>query len=113
MILKECLSSWDRLNFNLCTDLGIGKDPTVEVDSEIIPLPNVSEPVLEKLIDWCTQHVDDPPPPPVIEGEEDLTMFDDEIGEWDQEFLKMEDTVLFDLVLVRLFSSVNLPLLQE
>ena len=85
----------------LCTDLGIGKDPTVEVDSEIIPLPNLSEPVLEKLIDWCTYHKDDPPPPPVIEGEEDLAMFNDEIIEWDQEFLKMEDSVLFDLILVR------------
>lgn len=84
----------------LCTDLGIGKDPTVEVDSEIIPLPNVSEACMAKLIDWCTQHVDDPPPPPVIEGEEDLTMFDDTISEWDQEFLKMEDSVLFDLILV-------------
>jgi len=55
---------------------------------------------MEKLIAWCTQHVDDPPPPPVIEGEEDLAMFNDEIGEWDQEFLKMEDSVLFDLILV-------------
>ena len=87
----------------MCADLGIGKDPTVEVDSEIIPLPNVTEPVLGKLIDWCTFHQDDPPPPPVIEGEEDLSMFDYEIGEWDQEFLKMEDSVLFDLILVRLF----------
>jgi len=55
---------------------------------------------MEKLIDWCTQHIDDPPPPPVIEGEEDLAMFNDEIGEWDKEFLKMEDSVLFDLILV-------------
>jgi len=55
---------------------------------------------MEKLIDWCTRHQDDPPPPPVIEGEEDLSMFNDEIQEDDQEFLKMEDSVLFDLILV-------------
>jgi len=91
------------MDIYMCTDLGIGKDPTVEVDAEIIPLPNLSEPVMEKLIEWCTQHVDDLPPPPVIEGEEDLSMFNDEIGEWDQEFLKMEDSVLFDLILVRMF----------
>jgi len=108
MILQEfCLSS-PVIALNLLTDLGIGKDPTVEVDSEIIPLPNLSEPVLEKLIDWCTQHVNDPPPPPIIEGEEDLSMFDDEIGEWDQEFLKMEDSVLFDLVLVCLIFCISL-----
>ena len=70
------------------------------MDSEIIPLPNVTEACMEKLIDWCTRHQDDPPPPPVIEGEEDLSMFNDEIQEDDQEFLKMEDSVLFDLILV-------------
>ena len=88
--------------FCLCADLGIGKDKTVEVDSEIIPLPQLNEPCIEKLIEWCTHHEHDPPPPPVVEGEEDIALFNDEIGEWDQEFLKMEDSVLFDLILVRI-----------
>jgi len=57
---------------------------------------------LEKLIEWCDHHQNDPPPPPVIEGEEDLTMFNDEIEDWDKEFLKIEDSVLFDLILVRM-----------
>lgn len=96
---------------SMIDDLGIGKDPTVEVDSEIIPLPNLSEPVLQKLIDWCTHHEDDPPPPPVIEGEEDLAMFNDEIIEWDQDFLKMEDSVLFDLILAANYLDVK-PLLD-
>jgi len=90
------------LKFCFDADLGIGKDETVEVDPEIIPLPNLSEPCMEKLIDWCTEHKDDPTPPPVIEDEEDLAMFNDEIKECDQEFLKMEDSVLFDLILVSL-----------
>jgi len=94
----------------MCIDLGIGKDPTVEVDSEIIPLPNIGEACLEKMIEWCTQHYLDPPPPPVLEGEEDLAMFNDEIPEWDQEFLKMEDSVLFDLILVCVFSVLNILL---
>jgi len=85
------------------TDLGIGKDPTVEVDPEIIPLPNLTEACLEKLIDWCDQHKDDPPPLPVLDEEEDLAMFNDEIGDWDKEFLKIEDSVLFDLILVCMF----------
>ena len=92
----------------MCIDLGIGKDPTVEVDSEIIPLPNIGEACLEKMIEWCTQHYLDLPPPPVLEGEEDLAMFNDEIPEWDQEFLKMEDSVLFDLILVCVFSVLNI-----
>ena len=60
---------------NMIEDLGIGKDPTVEVDPEIIPLPNVSEACLEKLINWCNQRHNDPPPPPILEGEEDMSMF--------------------------------------
>jgi len=63
---------------------------------------------MEKLIAWCTHHKDDPPPPPVIEGEEDLSMFNDEIKEWDQDFLKMEDSVLFDLILVCICANLTL-----
>ena len=68
---------------------------------------------MEKLIDWCTQHIDDPPPPPVIEGEEDLAMFNEEIGEWDKEFLKMDDSVLFDLILVCPVFCKSVSLLQQ
>ena len=80
-------------------DLGIGQDASVDVDEEIIPLPNLSEKCMEKMIEWCTHHKDDPPPP---EDDEDA-MFNDEIEEWDQNFLKMEDGTLFDLILVRDF----------
>ena len=62
---------------------------------------------MEKLIDWCNEHQNDPPPPPVLEGEEDMSMFNDEIGDWDKEFLKIEDSVLFDLILVRTFSCTS------
>lgn len=84
----------------LDVDLGMGKDTTVEVESEVIPLPNISEACMEKVIQWCIQHKDDPPPPAPAPGEEDLMIFNDEIGEWDQGYLKMEDSVLFDLILV-------------
>lgn len=86
-----------------CTDLNMGKDPSVELEAEVIPLPNISEACMEKVIKWCEQHKDDPAPPVPPPGEEDLMIFNDEIGEWDQEFLKMEDSVLFDLILVRQF----------
>lgn len=82
----------------------MGKDPSIEVEKEVIPLPNVNESCMEKIIKWCQQHQDDPPPPAPEPGEEDLLIFNDEIGDWDKEFLKMEDSVLFDLILVNTLS---------
>jgi len=34
-------------------DLKIGQDPDVEVDEDIIPLPNLTEECMEKLLEWC------------------------------------------------------------
>ena len=52
---------------------------------------------MEKVIDWCEHHKADPPP---AEDEEDF-IFNEEIGDWDKEFLKMDDGTLFDLILVK------------
>jgi S-phase kinase-associated protein 1 len=92
---------------NMLEDLGIGKDETIEVEQEIIPLPNLSEACMEKMIEWCTKHKDDPPPPQVAEGEDDLAMFNDEISPEDQEFLKMEDSTLFDLILAANYLDIK------
>lgn len=54
---------------------------------------------MEKIIEWCTQHRNDPPP---AEGEEDFS-FNDQIDDWDREFLRMDDGSLFDLILVLYF----------
>lgn len=85
----------------------MGKDKSIEVEQEVIPLPNISEACMEKVINWCDHHKDDPPPPIPPPGEEDLMIFNDEIGEWDQEFLKMEDSVLFDLILAAESDSIS------
>ena len=90
----------ERYDDVVIVDLGMGQDPTIAVEKEVIPLPNISEPCMEKVIEWCELHKDDPPPPPPAPGEEDLMIFNDEISDPDKEFLKMEDSVLFDLILV-------------
>lgn len=92
---------------NMLEDLGIGKDLDVEVESEVIPLPSVSELCMEKIIEWCDHHKDDPPPPPPAPGEEDLMIFNDDIGEWDAGYLKMEDSTLFDLILASNFLDIK------
>jgi len=88
-------------------DLGMGQDPSIAVEKEVIPLPNISEPCMEKVIEWCELHKDDPPPPPPAPGEEDLMIFNDEISDPDKEFLKMEDSVLFDLILAANYLDIK------
>jgi len=83
-------------------DLKIGHDPTIEVDDDVIPLPNLTEECMEKLLEWCKYHKDDVDPP-----ETDDFNFKDEIGEWDLQFLKMDDGVLFDLVLASNYLDIK------
>jgi S-phase kinase-associated protein 1 len=60
-----------------------------------IPLPNVSSKILAKVIEYCKYHVDnqkstdDKPATP-----------EDEIKAWDQDFVKVDQATLFDLILV-------------
>lgn len=53
--------------------------------------------VSRKVIQWCTHHKDDPPPPEDDENKEKRT---DDIPVWDQEFLKVDQGTLFELILV-------------
>ena len=50
-----------------------------------------------QVIEWSTHHKDDPPPPEDDENKEKRT---DDIEPWDQEFLKVDQGTLFELILV-------------
>ncbi|KAK1333700.1 hypothetical protein QTO34_006086 [Cnephaeus nilssonii] len=67
-----------------------------EGDDEPVPLPNVNAAIFKKVIQWCTHHKDDPPPPEDDENKEKQT---DNIPVWDQEFLKVDQGTLFELIL--------------
>ena len=53
--------------------------------------------IVLKVIQWATHHKDDPPPPDDDENKEKRT---DDIDPWDQEFLKVDQGTLFELILV-------------
>jgi len=72
-------------------DLGIEED-----DSEVVPLPNVNSAILKKVIQWAEYHKDDPPP--AQEDEENRERRTDDITPWDQEFLKVDQGTLFELI---------------
>ncbi|KAI8826935.1 Skp1 family, dimerization domain-containing protein [Fimicolochytrium jonesii] len=74
---------------NMLEDVG-------EADDQPIPLPNVSGPILQKVIEYATHHKDDPPAPP---EEEAKPKSSDDIGEWDREFTNVDQGTLFELIL--------------
>ena len=77
-------------------DLGEGDD------DELIPLPNVEAVILEKIILWASHHKNDDN----VEGETD-----DDISEWDSEFLKVDQKTLFGLILAANYLDIR-PLLE-
>jgi len=72
-------------------DLGIEED-----DQEVVPLPNVNSTILRKVIQWAAYHKDDPPP--TGEEEENRERRTDDVSPWDQEFLKVDQGTLFELI---------------
>ena len=57
---------------------------------EPIPLPNVSSMTLGKVLEFCKYHVDSPDGP--------------EAKAWDAEFMRVDEQVLFELILVRAYA---------
>ncbi|CAI5466190.1 unnamed protein product [Closterium sp. Yama58-4] len=66
----------------------------VPSSSEPISLPNVSGCILVKVILYCKYHVDAKKPGTA----EKPAVTDDEVKAWDQEFVKVDTTTLFDLI---------------
>jgi len=72
-----------------------------------IPLPNVSGKHLEKVIEYCDYHLKNPTPPE--EKKEDRRPED--ICKWDQEFCKVDQATLFELILAANYLDIK-PLLD-
>ena len=51
------------------------------------------------MLEWAEHHKEDPPPPEDDENKEKRT---DDIEPWDQEFLRVDQGTLFELILVRI-----------
>jgi hypothetical protein len=61
-----------------------------------IPLPNVTSKILAKVIEYCKKHVDAAKP--------DEKVTEEELKNWDTDFVKVDQATLFDLILVRSLS---------
>ena len=92
------LQSHEGVTFNVDVDIA-KQSVTIKTmldnlgqDDEVIRL-QVNDVILKKVIQWCTQHKDDPTPP--YDDEDKRT---DDIPMWDQEFLKIDQATLLDLI---------------
>lgn len=63
-----------------------------------IPIPNVNEAVLRKVLEWCDHHKDDPPA--TNEDDSDSRKKTTDIEEWDQKFMQVDQEMLFEIILV-------------
>lgn len=66
--------------------------------NDAIPIPNVNEAVLRKVIEWCIHHRADPPAS--ADDDSDSRKKTTDIDEWDQKFMQVDQEMLFEIILV-------------
>ncbi|KAJ1879214.1 hypothetical protein H4R99_002445 [Coemansia sp. RSA 1722] len=86
---------------NLLEDLGESDSP--------IPLPNVTAKVLEKIIEYCKYHMDDPPF--LVDEYDETPKRSDDIIPWDEKFITVDQELLFEILLASNYMDIK-PLLD-
>ncbi|KAL5572084.1 hypothetical protein UlMin_021681 [Ulmus minor] len=66
-----------------------------------IPLPNVTNKILSKVIEYCKKHIETP------KLDERATTVDDELKAWDADFVKVNQATLFDLILATNYLNIK------
>jgi S-phase kinase-associated protein 1 len=62
--------------------------------------------VLEKVIQWCEHHKDDPPS--TVVDELDFRIRSNYVDYWDQDFINVDEDMIFDIILVGYTGYVSL-----
>merc|ERR1712113_211689 len=73
---------------------------------EEIPLPNVKTAVLSKVIDYCKYHKDSPPEE-IQKPLKSTNLMECGVGEWDAEYVNIEQEVLFELILAANYLDIK------
>ncbi|KAH8754622.1 negative regulator sulfur controller-3, partial [Diaporthe sp. PMI_573] len=85
---------------NLIDDMGVEK-----ATAQPVPLPNVAQPVLEKIVEWCKHHRNDPPPTQDLKSE--YRVENAPIDEWDQTYMKVDQDMLFEILLAANYLDIK------
>ena len=78
-------------------------------DTPEIPLPNVQKDILDKVVEFCQHHVNDP----MADIEKPLRSQDmkEIVGEWDAQYIDVEQAMLFSIILAA--NYLDLPSLLD
>lgn len=85
---------------NLIEDLGddaIANSP--------IPIPNVNDPVLRKVVEWCEHHRNDAAQS--ADDDNDNRKKTTDIDEWDQKFMQVDQEMLFEIILAANYLDIK------
>jgi S-phase kinase-associated protein 1 len=91
---------------NMLEDIG---DENIS-QSNPIPIPNVNEAILRKVIEWCEHHRNDPHPTQDDETDARNRKTTD-IEEWDQKFMQVDQEMLFEIIMASNYLDIK-PLLD-
>ncbi|KAF1971851.1 E3 ubiquitin ligase SCF complex, Skp subunit [Bimuria novae-zelandiae CBS 107.79] len=83
---------------NLLEDLGVDNE-------EAIPIPNVNEAVMKKVLEWCEHHRRDPPASQ--DDDSDSRKKSTDIDEWDQKFMQVDQEMLFEIILAANYLDIK------
>jgi S-phase kinase-associated protein 1 len=83
---------------NLLEDLGGD-------NNEAIPIPNVNEAVMKKVLEWCDHHRNDPPASQ--DDDSDSRKKSTDIDEWDQKFMQVDQEMLFEIILAANYLDIK------
>lgn len=70
-----------------------------------IPIPNVNQTVLAKVLEWCEHHRGDPPAN--TEDDSDSRKKTTDIEEWDQKFMQVDQEMLFEIILAANYLDIK------
>ncbi|KAA8899744.1 hypothetical protein TRICI_006309 [Trichomonascus ciferrii] len=88
-----------RSSDNVVFQVDVGEDDTE------IPIPNVTSTVLKKVLEYCEHHKDDPPMNE--ENVERSKRTAENISEWDQKYLSVDQEMLFEIILTANYLDIR------
>ncbi|KAG8714947.1 hypothetical protein FRC09_017078 [Ceratobasidium sp. 395] len=98
---------WDV--FRRMRTLVMNDNPDLNPQDEVVPLPNVTSAVFQKVLEYCEHHRHEPIPP-----DDGSSSNDDprkrqvsEIGEWDREFIQVDQEMLFEIILAANYLNIK------
>merc|ERR1712070_133223 len=98
IVTERKIAERSMLIKNMIEDLGAsGEEP--------IPIMNVSENVLKKVLEWCSQHKNDPAP--TQDDDADSRKKTTDIEEWDQKFMQVDQEMLFEIILAANYMDIK------